>query len=182
MNHHDFLNDAKEDTEAVLPNEDKIGRLTALARQQLAVQHEIEDLQLRLKGRQEVLEKLSEHEIPELMFEIGSKSVQLLDGRWLKINPFYSGKITGPECYDWLEANGYGDIVKTNITVAMKMSDTEKSAAVRKLLHDAGIDWDENHGVHHSTLKAWIKDTINSGKPIDRDLFNVFTGFRATIK
>ena len=182
MTNTDFLNYVEEETDAVLPNEDKLGRLTALAREQLKLQHEIEDMQLRLKGRQEALEKISEHEIPELMFEIGTKSIQLLDGRWLKINPFYSGKITGPECYDWLEQNGYADIVKTNIVVAMKMSDVDKAAAVRKLLHDNGIDWDENSGVHHSTLKAWIKDTINSGKPIDRDLFNVFTGFRATIK
>ena len=177
----DFLKDVAED-DIVLPNENKLGRLTALARQMLSIQEEIEDMQVRLKGRQDALDTISEQEIPSLMQEMGAREIKLLDGRKLKIAPFYSGKITSPECYDWLQQEGYGDIVKTNIIVALKMSDEDKAAAVRKLLHDNGIDWDENNGVHHSTLRAWLKDTISSGKPVDRDLFAVFTGWKTTIK
>ena len=178
----DLLKEAIADGKAGLPNEEKLGRLTVLARQQLAIENEIEELQMKLEGRQKALKQVSETEIPTLMQEIAQRSVQLLDGRWLKITPFYGGKITDLSAYDWLEDHGKGEIVKVNMTVSCRLSDAETINKVMTTLHEAGISWDENQGVHPSTLKAFIKDQISSGEPIDRELFNVFTGWRSSIK
>jgi hypothetical protein len=176
-----FLDEVKkEDIE--LPKEESLSRLTSLARQQIAIQNEIEELQLKLRQREEARDKISEYEIPELMHEIGAREITLLDGHKLKIQPFYTGKITSQEAYDWLEAKGYGDMIKVDLTVSCRMSDEEMVEKVRKLFHENKIEWDETQGVHHSTLRAWIKDTIQTGQEIDRELFSVYTGFKTIIK
>lgn len=178
----DFLKEVAEDTDIVLPNEDKLGRLTSLARKQLEIQNEIEDIESKLASRKDALRQISEREIPELMMELGTRGIDLMDGRKLTIKPFYSGKITDDSAYGWLEENGYGDIVKVAMTIKTTMSDEERTTKIRKLLHDNAVDWDETQGVHSSTLNAFIKETISSGKPIDRPLFNVYTGWRTSIK
>lgn len=179
---NDFLKEVAEDKDIVLPKEDSLGRLTSLARWQLEVQEIIEGLERDAANWKEVLKKVSERDIPELMMEIGAREIKLLDGRKLTIKPFYSGKITSDEAYEWLEANGYGDIIKVAITIKTTASDEERTTQIRKLLHDNAVDWDETQGVHSSTLNAFIKETISSGKPIDRPLFNVYTGWRTSIK
>ena len=176
-----FLDDVSKEG-IVLPSEERLSRLTSLARQQIAIQNEIEELQLKLRQREEARDKISEQEIPELMHEIGAREITLLDGHKLKIQPFYTGKITSPEAYDWLTDHGFGDMVRVNITVSSRMSDEDTVMKVRKLLNDNHIEWDETQGVHHSTLKAWVKDTIQTGQVIDRDLFSVYTGFKTIIK
>lgn len=178
----DFLKEVAEDTDIVLPKEDSLGRLTSLARTQLEIERQIEELEIIIAGRKEALKKVSEREIPELMMEIGAREIKLLDGRKLTIKPFYSGKITDDSAYDWLEENGYGDIVKVAMTIKTTASDEERTTKIRKLLHDNAVEWDETQGVHSSTLNAFIKETISSGKPIDRPLFNVYTGWRTSIK
>jgi hypothetical protein len=176
-----FLDEeAKEDIS--LPKEESLSRLTALARQMVALQNDIEGLQQVLKQREQARDQISEREIPELMHEIGAKGVTLLDGHKLEIKPFYTGKITDPSAYEWLQDHGYGDIVRVNITVSYRMDNEKDVDRVRKLLNENSIEWDETQGVHHSTLKAWVKDVIQTGREIDRELFSVYTGFKTIIK
>lgn len=181
MTDKDFLEEiAKEDI--ILPNEDKLSRLTELARRQISLKDAIEVAEKALEVLKDNLKGVSEHAIPELMQEIGVTKIETSDGRKVKITPYFTGKITDLEAYDWLEREGYGDIVKISIQVDTRLSDIEKVDKIRKLLTEAGIEWNEEQGVHYQTLCKWIKDTINEGKPIDRDLFNVYTGWKTSIK
>jgi hypothetical protein len=177
----DFLEEVAKDA-LEMPDETKLSRLTELARAQLAIEQEIEALEVRLLARKSALLKVSQYDIPELMHEVGAKKITLIDGREVSIKPFFTGKITDHRAYDWLNDEGYGNMVKVNLTISLRMADEERTQNIRKILHDNKIEWDENAGVHHSTLNAWVKDTITAGKTIDRDLFNVHTGWKTTIK
>jgi hypothetical protein len=176
-----FLDEVAKD-DIILPTEEKLSRLTELARKQLALQTQIENTELELAAMKDALKGVAEHNIPELMMEIGIKSFTLDNDMKVKIKPFFTGKIVDLEAYEWLERNGYGDIVKISIQIDTRISDFEKVDTVRKLLTGAGIEWNEEQGVHYQTLCKWIKDTIIAGNPIDRDLFNVHTGWKTTIK
>jgi hypothetical protein len=176
-----FLEEIEKDA-IVLPSEDKMSRLTELARKQLHLEAALEEAEKVVESTKAALKGVSEHNIPELMMEMGVKKIETTDGHKLKITPFFTGKITNLEAYDWLEREGYGEIIKISIQIDTRMSDIEKVVQVRQLLHDHGIEWNEEQGVHYQTLCKWIKDTITEGKNIDRDLFNVYTGWKTSIK
>ena len=92
---------------------------------------------------------------------------------------FYEAKIPEDkelEAFGWLHDNGHGDIVKTQISVALGMGERELAQNVEKAISDAGADYNSKLGVHPSTLKSFVKNEIESGRAVPMDLFGVYAG------
>ena len=58
----------------------------------------------------------------------------------------------------------------------------QSSKDVVAILQDAGFDPVTKTHVHPSTLKAFVKERITDGKPIDLDMFGAFISNAAQIR
>lgn len=177
------LNDVVADVETTqaIPTEEKIKSLASMAREQLQLEQSIEDAEKALKDKKDQLQTLSEFKIPELFNELGLSEFKLSNGLKVKVSPFYSGKITDESAYDWLEENEHGDIIKGEFIVQYRRPDAPKLQAFQALAASMGLSVVEKMGVHAMTLKAFIRSQIESGQPLPRELFNVYTGFKTKI-
>lgn len=160
-----------------VPDEEKLARLSTLARQHLAITAEIDTIEKELEGKKEELKKVSETDIPELFDELGIDEFRLRSGVKVQVDPYFSGKITGPECYEWLNNNNYGDLIKGSLVISYpKGFDQDKLRHIVELAKTLGLTAENQEGVHHSTLKAWIKDMVTRGKEFPREMFHVYVG------
>jgi len=186
----EFLGEEELDLSKVLtdeelnsvPPEEKLKRLGELARYQLKIQGELADLEQALVEKKQEMAKVSEMDIPDLMDELGIDEFKLNNGVRVTVNPFYTGKITSQEAMEWLDENDYGDIIKGSVTIPYpKGFDQTKLQAVVAAAKQLGLNPDNREEVHHSTLKAWIKEMIEKGEQFPRELFNVYVGRRTKL-
>lgn len=141
-----------------------------LVRQARDMEREADDLEQRaseLRGR---VRTIKTQRLVELMGQVGIKTLTLAaEGNHAafvaKLKPFYEGNIAAdwePErrmaAFDWLEANGHGDIIKNVITVSLPRDSQEDAEAVRTALDILEIPYTEAKSVHHGTLKSWLRE------------------------
>jgi hypothetical protein len=172
------ISEVVKDAQAeAIPPDEKVKRLGKLAREQLKIEDEIAELEKQLELKKVDLAKVSEFDIPELMDELGIDEFRLTNGMRMKVNPYFTGKITTPEAMEWLEDNDYGDIIKGSVTIGYpKGFDQSKLRAIVEAAKELGLNPDNREEVHHSTLKAWIKEMVTKGNEFPRELFNVYVG------
>ena len=180
-----FLDDVAADVAAstsAIPAAEKLGILANLCQKYRDAEDEISALEEKLSAAKKALVVISEIQIPEIFNELGLKEFKLSNGLRVSVNPFFSGKITSDEGYEWLEENGFGDIVKYDFTVSIKRNDAELLEDVKKLVGEIGLDYKEKYGVHPMTFSAFLKEQITGGHELPRELLGVYTGFKTKIK
>ena len=131
------------------------------------------------------LRELTETTIPDLMREIGLEAFTTSDGEAVSLERFYAAKIPSTreiEAFQWLEDTGNGAIVKNEVLVSMKKSEQDTVQKAIEALREAGIPFAQKMSVHPATLKAFVKERIESGAPIPLETFGVYIGERITVR
>ena len=127
---------------------------------------------------------LSQIEIPIMMQEMHITKLKLKDGESVEVKPFYSGSII-PEvqekAFEWLRNNGLGDIIKNDITVTFGRGEDNKAAEYAVLARGQGFEPVQKIGVHSQTLKAVVRERVESGQDMPSDLFKTFAGNQTKI-
>ena len=166
-------------------NVDKAGAsdLSNLIRRSIQVDKEIEEAEQHLKDLKFKKRKINEEDIPMLMEEMGMDSVEV-DGYKVKVRAFVHARIADDrkeEAFGFLRSIGEADIIKNEVTVAFSAGQDNQAGAVIDDLRQQGFDPAQKTHVHPSTLKAWVKGRIESGKDLDFDVFGVYVGNEAKI-
>lgn len=132
----------------------------------------IEDLSAQLKTASEELQTLTTKTLPEMFEAVGIDSLGLvpegnLPGYDADLSPFYSANIpvSWPEekrerGFDWLEAEGHGDLVKRTFTVDLPRGSEKEAERLRKALEKTRLAYAEKKGVHAGTLTAFVKEQV----------------------
>ena len=175
----------EKDQEEVL---DRTSNLTSLATQVKNLR-DLEDQvkadEEALKNKQREVERISGEIIPTLLSEMGLSSLKLADGSAVEVKPYYAANISVKNreaAYNWLRSNGLGDIIKNDITVSFGRNEDNKAADYANLAKSRGFEPTQKLKVEPMTLKALVRERIESGKEMPTDIFNVFAGNRTTIK
>jgi len=181
LNLDDVFKDAQDVLDSI-PAQEKLSNLSKLAHEQLNLEQEIARMEAVLSDIKEKYRELSEMKIPELMDELSIDEFRLSNGVKVSISPYYSGKITDPAAYTWLEENKHADIIKGELSIPFpKGYDKQKLKAIYNIAKEFGLQADIGEQVHPSTLRAWIKDMIRTGQQFPRELFNVYVGKRTKL-
>jgi hypothetical protein len=138
-----------------------------------------------LKEKEEHYRNLTEVSIPEAMAEAGMKKFVMEDGSMIDVKPFYGASISKArqaEAFKWLRDHGFDDIIKNTVSVRFGRKEDELAARMIQLLREQGFIPEQTEKVEPQTLKAWVKERIEKGQPVDSELFGVFIGQKATIK
>jgi hypothetical protein len=117
------------------------------------------------------------------MQEMGVESVEV-DGFKIKVRPFVHARIAEDkreEAFSFLRSIGEADIIKNEVIVAFSAGQDNQAGAVIDDLRQQGYDPAQKTHIHPSTLKAWVRGRVESGKDLDFDTFGVFVGNEAKI-
>jgi hypothetical protein len=162
-----------------------LGEVSKLAKRQLELQKEVEELEKALEIKKKQLDSVQREDLPSLMSSLGLKSFTLDSGQ--SVNVKHEVKASIPkanqeEAFSWLTENGGGALIKNEITALFKMGEAEKADELLNLLTDQGFRAERKKNVHPQSLVAFIKERLEEGEDVPFDLLGVFTFNKTVIK
>ena len=143
------------------------------------LEDEISNAEKSVSKLKEQAKQLSQFEIPEMMEKMHITKLKLKDEEVIEIKKFYSAAIL-PEhqeqAFQWLRDNDLGDIIKNDITVTFGRGEDNKAAEYASLAQGQGYEPVQKIGVHPQTLKAVVRERLESGREMPSDLFKTYAG------
>ena len=151
----------------------------------LELQTQMKKCEEHIKTLREEERLLSENEIPNLMQQAGISSLKLMDGSSVSFKPEYYAKIPVSktnEAFDWLSFNGFGDLIKNQVSLTFGKSEDNVANSLVEDLKSKGHNVSQKKKVEPMTLKAFVREQIQSGQKLPMDLFGVYVSNKTTIK
>ena len=136
------------------------------------------------RGLKEKARELSQVIIPKMMQEMNISTLKLADGSSVEVKPIYGASISAAnkeKAFEWLRDNGLGDLIKNEVTVAFGRHEDNKASQYAVLAQGQGYEPVQKLKVEPMTLKALVRERVESGQDMPSDLFNVFAGNRTKI-
>ena len=139
---------------------------------------EISDLEARLDAAQSRRTMRVRETVPDLMDQAGVSRLELVaEGNapavTVEVKPFYSANIAAKwtdekkqAAFDWLDANGCGDLVKTVVTARFAREDRARAAEAVTALRGAGVVAEIGMSVAAPTLTAWLRERHRASLPL----------------
>ena len=187
---NDIMNMMEEDFEKTLSSVETLDNagldtVAGLARKIKQQQDKVERLDRELKDEKQALLKLTDEDLPSTMADLGLSKFSLDDGSTVEVKPTYGASILvkdRPAAYDWLRENGFDDIIKNVISCQFGRGEDDQASAFHAFASQQGYPADQNESIHASTLKAFVKERIETGEDFPHTLFGAYVGQRAVIK
>ena len=153
--------------------------------------HQLQQLQKQYKEKEEELSKIKsqvrdmeERIIPEMMQEAGVSKIKLKDGTEVEVKPFYAAKIPESrvdEAFGWLRGQGFEDLIKNTVTANFNRGQDNQVSELIKVCEEHGFAYSKKEKVEPMTLKAFVREQIESGNKIPFDLFGVYIATKTKI-
>ena len=181
----DIFEDIFDESEALASVDTGTGKaLSSLVRALRNVEQQIEEAENHLKVLKQDKHKLSVENIPALMDEMGVERIDV-DGVTVTRKMIVHASIPADrkeEAFAWLRENNLDDIIKNDVTCSFGKGEDNIAGDVVGILQERGFDPQTKTHVHPSTLKAFVKERVTDGKPIDLDMFGAFIANAAEIR
>jgi len=182
---NDIFEDMFDESHALASVDTGTGRqLSDLVRKLRNVEDQIADAEKHLTILKAQKHKISVENIPALMDEMGVERLDV-DGVTVMRKMMVHASIPverRDEAYAWLRSEGLDDIIKNDVVLSFGKGEDNIAGDVVGMLRDRGFDPDTKTHIHPSTLKAFVKERVTDGKPIDLDMFGAFIANAAEIK
>jgi hypothetical protein len=159
--------------------------VSTLANKQLKLATEVKQLEVDLKAKKEELRLTSEQELPDAMQAAGLTQIVLSTGEKISINEFYNAHISKANqevAYQWLIKNGHAGLIKNEVLLKFDRGEDEKVEQTVSALQARGLSPNVRQSVHHSSLKAFVKEQFTAGNDIPTEPFGIYIGTKAIIK
>ena len=152
---------------------------------------DLDQLTMDINEKEEELKslKLQKHlmsteQIPTMMDEMG---VQRLDVENLSVSlkPLINASIPPTrreEAYQWLRENDLDDIIKNDVILSFGKGEDNIAGDIMYDLEQRGLHPEKKTHIHSMTLRAFIRERVEKGLPIDLDLFGAYVARIADIK
>ena len=165
---------------------DALMRVTLMSEALREAQGRVAAAAATLTAAQKDQSRIELEDLPDLMKELRLKEITLEDGSKVLLTEEVQCSITVANreaAHDWLRENGYGGLIKTDLTLEFGKGEEEEA---RKLLGSiqklTNRPVEVGEGVHHSTLKSFVKERREAGAQLPADLFSIHPFAKATLK
>lgn len=151
--------------------------LARLANESKQLEAEINAESVALEEKNARQAKLLRVRIPEIMKTLGMEEFKLTDGSKIGIKADVKCGITEankPAAFEWLEANEFDGIIKTNVGVDFGKGEIEDARKAVEALEAIGAHPTMARNVHPATLKSFVKERLEKGDNIPIDTFSIF--------
>jgi hypothetical protein len=148
------------------------------------LEDDLVDKEKELKELKRHIDLVSGEVIPTMMQEMNISTLKLADGSSVEVKPVYGASITVANkeaAYTWLRENGLGDLIKNEIIVSFGRNEDNKASSYATLAKGQGFEPVQKLKVEPMTLKALVRERLESGQEMPSDLFNVFAGNRTKV-
>ena len=145
----------------------------------------VAELEAKLRQAKKDLYKMSDEELPNMLAEMGVSSFKLQDGSQVDIKKTYGASIPvdkREEAYSWLRQNGFGDMVKNIVSVNFGMGEDQQASDFKSKVEEQGLSPKQQESIPYNTLRAWVKEQTEEGRPFPMELFGAYIGQRAVVK
>ena len=180
MSSINFEQDQREDLNSVNDAKSLSDQVVKLKK----LEDEFQEKEKELKELKRHLDLLSGEVIPTMMQEMNISTLKLADGASVEVKPIYGASITTANkeaAFKWLRENGLGDLIKNEITVSFGRNEDNKAQQYAVLAQGQGYQPVQKLKVEPMTLKALVRERLESGQEMPSDLFNVFSGNRTKV-
>ena len=180
MSSINFEQDQREDLNSVNDAKSLSDQVVKLKK----LEDEFQEKEKELKELKRHLDLLSGEVIPTMMQEMNISTLKLADGSSVEVKPVYGAAITAANkeaAFLWLRENGLGDLIKNEITVSFGRNEDNKARQYAVLAQGQGYQPVQKLKVEPMTLKALVRERLESGQEMPSDLFNVFSGNRTKV-
>ncbi len=164
---------------------DNMGKIGSVANDIADTDQEISDIEEQLKKKKDYKKHLSENVLPNLFAEVGLSELKLADGRLIKVGNYYGASIKEDKkqaAFIWLRDNGFGDMIKNQVSCSFGRNEDEKARGLRQYLDEQGYGASQREWVEPSTLRAFIREQHEAGNDIPLNLLGAYIVQRTTIK
>jgi hypothetical protein len=154
-----------------------LAEVSALCSAMIEAEREVELEEEALKAAKERVRQLKEESIPMAMQELGIDSMKLTTGQKVSIKQDVYAAIPAAqrgEAYAWLEDNGFGGLIKTNVSVQFGKGEMDNAKNAITILQKVGLAPELTQSVHAQTLCAFLREQLadaESSKALPLDLF-----------
>ena len=165
--------------------EGELSLVSALANKQVELAQELASLEEAVKAKKEEFRATSEQELPEAMQAAGLSELVLSTGEKITISEFYNAhisKVNQETAYTWLVSNGHAGLIKNEVSLKFARDQERIAEETILALKARGLSPEVRQSVHPSTLKAFVKEQLTSGKDIPSEPFGIYIGSKAIIK
>lgn len=146
-------------------------RAVQLAELLLKLRENVTRLETELEAAKKDVRRVEQEDLPDLMQELGLETFKLKSGETIEVKPEVDCGISEErraKAHDWLTANGFGGLIKTEVVAKFGRDEREAAVACAEQIGGEMIE-----RVHPSTLKSFVKEQMAAGKPLPFDLFGV---------
>lgn len=160
-------------------------QIAILAQALIEAEQQVEFAEMRLRGAKEKVRQLKEETIPCAMQELGLEKFTLTTGENVTIKNDVYASIPAdqkPTAYAWLLNNGFGGLIKTEVTVSFGRGEKETAEKLAHELANKGLTTVISDDVHAQTLKAFLREQLANGSSIPLELFGARAVSVATVK
>jgi hypothetical protein len=154
--------------------------LVAAARVLVFADKAVTEAEQRLAELKERARVLREETLPNAMLELGLKRIELETGESLQMKlEVYASipKHAKEAAFAWLVQHHFDGIIKTEVSVEFGKGHFKQALALQVALKKKKLDATCEQGIHHSTLKAFLKEQMAAGTDIPLDLFGAWPVF-----
>lgn len=156
-----------------------VQRAVKLARTLLDIRAKIEEQQMVLEDLKVQERRVEQEDLPELMRELELSSFKMEDGSTVSVVEDVQCAITEArraEAHSWLISNGHGGLIKTEVKVAFPAGCRDNAAEFA--VENSG---EMKEFIHPQTLKAFVREQLESGVNLPMEAFGVRAFNRAKI-
>ncbi len=184
------------------PTEGELTKLSTLANLLLVGQEQIEHLKGKIQLAMDECDRIQFQAIPELMAQYGLSEFKLKDGSRITVKPVLKASMPSEsaiekchdldekellrdrldQCFAYLRSHGAEALIKNLIRVEFGKGKEKEAKQAVAALRKVGVMAQLTPNVHYQTLNAWVRERIEAGKPMDMELFKVFSGNIAIVE
>lgn len=181
----ELMQGGAESLEEKKPDLGKLGEVGELAKELLAAQAKSEELGILLEEQNDKIKLLAEVRIPALMEEMQITEIKLDTGHKVKMKRDWQAHLSEANrqagC-DFMVKGGFADLIKNEVSLKFGKGEEDALAAVKAVLADGGFTYTLKESIHPSTLKAFVKERMESGEEFPGELFGAHLVKKAEIK
>ena len=158
--------------------------ISELAKRQVSFEKDVGEAKALLESCTKALSYVQEVLLPNAMLEAGLSSFTLESGEAIEIKRDIHASISEehfPGAKAWLNENGYGGIIKHLVSLTFGKGEEELAAKAVEALVEEGFTPIDKESIHHSTLKATVKEMLGEGVDVPSDLFGVHEVVKAKV-
>lgn len=167
------------------PIEDaELKTLSDLIKLQADLERQVSSLEDTLARAASDLKRVSETLIPDTMAQLGLSSMKLDDGTKVEVSTYYAASIPADAqsaAFAWLRETGNDSIIKRTVSCQFGKGEDKEANELAERLDALGYSFNDKANVHPQTLKAFVREQIESNKPFPQELFGVFIGKRTKL-